>query len=280
MVPKDFVEQTVTKRIVRFFHKTSLTHFFIAWFFLIILFGGAFYLLTSRTESRLIYQGRLIEKGVDGFLNSLYFSFITTTSLGYGDIAPLGFAKFLAIIEVIMGLLMNGAIIAKLVSVKEEIILEDVYEIQFQQKIDKLRENLYHDRKHISKITENIKSEKDFSEEDMHLMFLNLETHIIDIRDFFMMREGAGNEFIKKLDDYRLGLLLTSIEVCLEYYAQLKQCLFEKKVDYSVQMIAKYIKSVEDATHSILDKAATRNHPELREKVVKIKRYLKRICEI
>ncbi|MDN3610788.1 ion channel [Vibrio ostreicida] len=37
------------------------------------------------------------------FLNSLYFSVVTFTTLGYGDISPIGFARFIAAFEAFLG---------------------------------------------------------------------------------------------------------------------------------------------------------------------------------
>ncbi len=36
-------------------------------------------------------------------MNSIYFSVVTFTTLGYGDISPLGFARFIAAFEAFMG---------------------------------------------------------------------------------------------------------------------------------------------------------------------------------
>ncbi len=43
------------------------------------------------------------------FFQAMYFSAITITSVGYGDLQPCGFAKFLAAIEGFVGLLIGGA---------------------------------------------------------------------------------------------------------------------------------------------------------------------------
>ncbi len=36
-------------------------------------------------------------------MNSIYFSVVTFTTLGYGDISPHGFARFIAAFEAFMG---------------------------------------------------------------------------------------------------------------------------------------------------------------------------------
>lgn len=65
-----------------------------AFFVTIFAFGGGFYFCDLR--------------GPDGpirydYLKSLYFSVVTFTSLGYGDVTPRGFARFLAGSEALLG---------------------------------------------------------------------------------------------------------------------------------------------------------------------------------
>src|SRR6185503_7883128 len=48
--------------------------------------------------------------------DALYFSLVTVSSLGYGDIHPVGASKAIACVEVLFGLFMMGIIIAKATS--------------------------------------------------------------------------------------------------------------------------------------------------------------------
>jgi len=55
-------------------------------------------------------------KVLDGF-NAVYFSFVTLTTIGYGDISPVApIARMLAILEAVMGVLFPAVLIARLVS--------------------------------------------------------------------------------------------------------------------------------------------------------------------
>ena len=51
-----------------------------------------------------------------GFAESLYFSVVTVSSLGYGDLQPEGASRILAGVEVLLGLAFIGVMIAKLTS--------------------------------------------------------------------------------------------------------------------------------------------------------------------
>jgi len=56
------------------------------------------------------------DKVFDGF-NALYFSFVTLTTIGYGDIAPIApVARMLAILEAVTGILFPAVLIARLVT--------------------------------------------------------------------------------------------------------------------------------------------------------------------
>jgi hypothetical protein len=88
----------------------------------VLLFGFGFYLLTVYTPE----HG--ISNGTPGWMviDSMYFSINTISTLGYGDIIPLGFSKILVSIEVTVGLLLFGIGIAKMISLKSETILKDI----------------------------------------------------------------------------------------------------------------------------------------------------------
>ena len=51
-----------------------------------------------------------------GLLDGLYFSVVTVSSLGYGDMQPVGYSRIAAAIEVLLGLGFIGIMIAKLTS--------------------------------------------------------------------------------------------------------------------------------------------------------------------
>jgi len=67
----------------------------------------------------------------------IYFSVVTISSLGYGDIYPLGFSRILVIIEVVIGLFLIGMIIARLTSRRLMHFVSRVFISSTQQQLEK-----------------------------------------------------------------------------------------------------------------------------------------------
>lgn len=54
---------------------------------------------------------------LDGF-NSFYFSFVTLSTIGYGDITPVSrIARMMAVVEAITGMFYVAVLVARLVSI-------------------------------------------------------------------------------------------------------------------------------------------------------------------
>lgn len=60
-------------------------------------------------------------------LDALYFSIVTISSLGYGDIRPVGITRLVVGTEVVVGLAFFGLLVAKISSVKQDYILRRMY---------------------------------------------------------------------------------------------------------------------------------------------------------
>ena len=70
------------------------------------------------------------------FLESIYFSVITISSLGYGDIHPMGYSKALACIEVLLGLALIGIMIAKVTSRRLSYHVSRLFSFDAQKRLE------------------------------------------------------------------------------------------------------------------------------------------------
>ncbi|WP_251357825.1 potassium channel family protein [Kangiella sp. TOML190] len=68
------------------------------------LFGIAHYFLVNNTSDNFIMHSS--GKAAHGFMESIYFSFISYTSLGYGDLVPEGPIRFMVGTECLLGLVL------------------------------------------------------------------------------------------------------------------------------------------------------------------------------
>ena len=76
------------------------------------------------------------------WLDALYYSVITFSSLGYGDIAPLGFGKFIASIEVLSGLILIAIFIGKIASERQSTTLRLIYTSEHQRRLVELEKEM------------------------------------------------------------------------------------------------------------------------------------------
>lgn len=72
---------------------------------LICLFAVTYFFIGVTSAAGVIGFDRSqdLQANIAGFFNSLYFSVVTFTTLGYGDIAPVGASRFFAALEALMG---------------------------------------------------------------------------------------------------------------------------------------------------------------------------------
>jgi len=69
--------------------------------------------------------------------------FVTATSVGYGDVVPVGATRVLAIAEAVTGLLVFGAVVAKFVSRRQDTIVREIHRVTFEERLDRVQTNLH-----------------------------------------------------------------------------------------------------------------------------------------
>lgn len=107
--------------------------------FVIILFSIAYYILAF-SNNGLVFSHETSAQV--SFWNCVYFSIVTISSLGYGDMRPQGLSKILSCLEVLMGLGFLGLMVAKIASLKQDYQLRRVYSFMTKQFLDDFYESL------------------------------------------------------------------------------------------------------------------------------------------
>jgi len=188
----------------------SYTSLFLIWAGMAVGFGFAYFILSSIPS--VVHHGPTQMEGLSAagrFWNSLYYSVITATSTGYGDITPQGFSKFLASIQSIFALFVFAIFVTKLVSHRQELALREVHKLTFEDIYHNTREDLFIIRKDLDTIIDEANETKALSQESWrNLMsaYQQAQTLIAEIPDFY----DVGSH-LYTIDPKREELLLESV---------------------------------------------------------------------
>jgi len=96
------------------FSKELFIAFLVIYSILMIGFALVYYLLADMgldvLEDRSLHIGKPFER----LLQAIYFSGVTLMTVGYGDLSPIGAARFFALTEATIGYLLPAALLYKL----------------------------------------------------------------------------------------------------------------------------------------------------------------------
>ena len=113
------------------------------WIAIVVVCGIAYWCLGWFPGYVLETSGAPVRPDMAGILSALYFSAVTATSVGYGDIVPIGSARLLAIVESIAGLVIFGCLVSKFVSRRQEELIGEIHRIAFDERLARVRTNLH-----------------------------------------------------------------------------------------------------------------------------------------
>jgi len=129
--------------LVELFERRSTVDFFWLWLGTVGSCAAVYWLLTLLGVASLREGDQQVPADVAGLLTSLYFSFVTATSVGFGDVVPQGAARAVAIMEAILGLLMFGGVVSKLVSRRQEEVIREIHRIAFAERLERVQTDLH-----------------------------------------------------------------------------------------------------------------------------------------
>lgn len=110
----------------------------------VVVFCGLVYWAAPMVLGPALREGNvLLGPSLHDLWTAQYFSFVTATSVGFGDVVPLGPIRILAILESAAGLLIFGGVISKLVSHRQEQLLEETHLLAFEERLGRVRTNLH-----------------------------------------------------------------------------------------------------------------------------------------
>ena len=149
--------------------------------------------------------------------NGIYHSFIASATVSFGMLTPTGYAKLFAIIEFVASLLLYGVVVSKLVSFKQEVILEEVYTISFHERINRLRSMLYLFRADLNRIIEQIEDGKKNPTliKEGAIYIYNFANTMNDI-DHLLHQRDTESHYVKGVNFATFELILNSIIISMD----------------------------------------------------------------
>lgn len=217
------------KKVSTWLDKLTFPRILGFWLVIVLLFGFIYHYFPDENSSLYIVQTKTSSNSLG---NSIYFSFVTATTTGFGDIVPLGYFKFIAIIEVIFGLLLLAIVTSKLVSIKQDSILTEIYDMSFHEKIGRVRSALLLFRQNIGNISnsidEGIIKKKFIGDTEVYLTSFESilkETGVL-------IGRKKNNYYIKKMDDIDSELIFNSIILSFERITELITVFENNKVNW------------------------------------------------
>jgi ion channel len=121
----------------------STLQLFLIWMGTIVVSGFAYWFGAWIGDHGLVEAGRPVAADLKGFISAIYFSFVTATSIGYGDIVPVGGARVIAVAEAVAALLTFGAVVAKFVSHRQDLLMSEIHRVTFEERLDRVQTNLH-----------------------------------------------------------------------------------------------------------------------------------------
>jgi len=231
------------RRGIKILQDLTLKELFYLWVAIGIGFAMIYYLLSFIPQSSLLYQNQPINHGISDFFTMVYFSFITLTSTGYGDVVPLGISKILSIAEIFLGLAVFGFLISKLISARQQSIIEELYDISFEETVSRMRSSLYVYRANISRIIDRInltRRVKTFDLTDLESNLEGLKSSVSRVKRFLI---SESKKPVTKVDELTLNLLFNGLSLSITRITEILDLLNYKRYDWKRKTITKYVLS-------------------------------------
>jgi potassium channel LctB len=198
----------------------------LVWILIGVIFGFLYYflpgdLINSRTG-----------QPVTNIFDFIYFSFVTILTIGYGDITAIGFIRSLTAIEGLVGWVLFGLIVYRVVSVKEDVILKEIHKLSNDQYLSRIRNFLFISNTNLVRFVKEVQSRKIAKDSviyELSIISTTLKSNIDDAVRFLLMNESSVN---MGLEEEEIILLMNGVNLCIANFLNALMVIPKHPKDY------------------------------------------------
>ncbi len=143
--------------------------------------------------------------------DALYFSVTTGTTVGFGDIIPIGASRFFTALQALVSFVLLAVLVSRFASRKQDIALERIHSLSEDASFNNIRQGLFIARKDMDTIIKKVVKEhepmNDKDWKNLQTAFRQMQIFIRNIPHFYVARKHFGG-----IDADREQLLLDSAE--------------------------------------------------------------------
>ncbi len=248
---KDIIRYIKKRKVRNWLDKLTFPHILLIWILIIVSFGLLYYFFQS-SSSYLLYPSK--QSTVSEMKDTIYFSFITATSTGFENIIPFGKLKWVAIFEVISGLLLLAIVTSKLVSIKQDIILNELYESSVSEKVNRLRSSLLLFRQNLHRIISKIE-ERTIKKREIENIYIHLSSFEDIMNEVLnLINKPEDQRLAKGIGPVNTGLIFNSVLSSFETVNELIIVMEKHDLEWKRDINLKFIEQCLVANDKLFEK--------------------------
>lgn len=171
------------------------------------------------------------------FLGALYFSIITSTTTGFGDIVPNGISRIFASAEAFSGFFLFALFMSKLVSRQQDIAITQMHKISFESTFHDIREDLHIVRGDFDKLIRSAREKSELSTSEWAQLVIALqqiENLMAEVPNFY---DRENNLY--RIDERRERLLGEAFHRTLERLSSTLEVFVEMQIEWQAQALVR-----------------------------------------
>jgi potassium channel LctB len=218
--------------VARFLKRARYIFYF--WIGINIAFGVIYsYISINSPENGLVFGGKV----VTDILDTIYFSFIASTAVGFGDIVPIGFSKIITIVQSLIGIMVLAVLISEIIYGEEKELLKKIHGYSSSNRVKRIRSGFYFFRENMEAIVKKFRTRKRGARSTVdyfNLQMLSLNTNLEEVNEIF---SSKPRNLRRELEEEKLVMhMILSLQTLKNAFKYLRKNKVRMNKTVKVQM--------------------------------------------